>query len=822
MNFAIRALFLLNLGFFLTAAPAVYRIETIAGSSNVGDGGPALRAALHDAEGVVADKAGNLYIADAGDHRVRKVSPSGTITTIAGTGIPGFTGDGGPATLAQLNLPYGVSVDAAGNLYIADLGNGRIRRVSPAGLIVSLPGAFKAPRNVLADPKGNVYVSEFDGNRVRRIEAADGTITTIAGTGARGSSGDFAAASLATLNSPAGLALDRSGALYIADSGNSSIRRVGGGTITTVLGTGSAGASSAAQLNYPTGIGVDQTGNLYVADAENRRIRKLSVSGSVSTIAISARDVALDDAGNLFAAAAGTVTKLLVSGASTVIAGDGTYFYRGDSGPATEARLNLPSSVAISAAGIISIADTGNGKIRSISSGGIITTAATLRAPVALATDASGNSLVADPPAALIWKWSKGVLAAAAGNGFQSFTGEGYPALSSSLSLPSGVVAAPGGGFFVADTGNGRIRRVNAGGNLTTIAGTDRAGWNGDGVALGTMLDTPTALALDPAGTLYFADTGNHRIRKITAEGQVVTVAGGPDAPLALSFPRGLTFDPAGTLWISDTGHHRLLTLTPAGKLNVAAGLGTEGFSGDGAEAPAAQLSSPTGLAADTLGNILVADTGNGRIRKLTPPPAAPTEAPLTLYSVVNAATLAAGPVAPCSLLTVFGPDLGTQMLQFDSVSALPAASATGQASLQVPCSAQPPSVAFTIGDPSSPVWRYTLAVASAAPAVFALNAGTGQALALNTDATANSEANPAQRGSIVTLFVTGMGLPDNAAGVLIGNSTADLLYQGDAPGLLGITQLNIRLPLYAAGIQAVTVVSANIPSQPGVSIAIR
>ena len=820
MSFAIRALFFLNCGYFLTAAPVVYRIETVAGSSNVGDGGPALRAALHDAEGVVADKAGNLYIADAGDHRVRKVSPSGTITTVAGTGIPGFTGDGGPATLAQLNLPYGVSLDAAGNLYIADLGNGRIRRLSAAGLMTSLPGSFRAPRNVLADSKGNVYVSEFDGNRVRRIEV-DGSVITIAGTGTRGSSGDFAAASLATLNSPAGLALDHSGALYIADSGNSSIRRVGGGTITTVLGTGSAGAGSAAQLNYPTGVSVDQSGNLYVADAENRRIRKLSAAGSVSTIAIAARDVALDDAGNLFAAAAGTVTKLLISGASTVIAGDGSYYFRGDGGPATEARLNLPSSIAISAAGLIAIADTGNGKIRTLSSSGIIATAATLRAPVALAADASGNSLVADPPAALIWKWSKGVLAAAAGNGFQSFTGEGYPALSSSLSLPSGVVAAPGGGFYVADTGNGRIRRVNAGGNLTTVAGTDRTGWNGDGIALGTMLDTPTALALDASGTLYFADTGNHRIRKITPEGQVVTVAGGPDAPLALSFPRGLTFDPAGTLWISDTGHHRLLTLF-AGKLNVAAGIGTEGFSGDGADAPAAQFSSPSGLAADTLGNILVADTGNGRIRKLTPPPAAPTEAPLMLYSAVNAATLVAGPVAPCSLLTVFGPDLGTQTLQFDNVSALPAASGSGQVSVQVPCSAQPPSVALTIGDPSSPVWRYTLAVASAAPAVFALNAGSGQALALNTDSTANSEANPAQRGSIVTLFLTGMGLPDNAAGVLIGNSTADLLYQGDAPGLIGITQLNIRLPLYAAGIQTVTVVSANIQSQPGVSIAIR
>jgi len=807
-------------GHSLEAASGVYRIETIAGGNNVGDGGPALRAPLHDCQGLAVDRAGNIYIADPGDHRVRKINPSGTITTVAGNGSAGFTGDNGPADHAQLNLPYGVSTDAAGNVYIADLGNNRIRRVSASGVITSLKGMFKAPRNVLADAQGNVYVSEFDANRVVRVNA-DGTVTPIAGTGARGLSGDFGAATAATLNSPAGLALDGSGALYIADSGNSVIRRVAGGLIATVLGTGVPGSQVPAQLYLPTGVALDAQGNLYVADSANSRIRKLSASGMVSTIVLPARDVAIDAAGGLLAAYGEHVMKLLVSGATATLAGDGSYLFRGDGGAATDARLNRPGAVTVKPTGLLTIADTGNNRVRTVSSSGTISTTAgpkLLQAPTALTYDSQNNLLIADPPSALVWKLNSSALTPVAGNSFQSYSGDGYAALNSSLALPSGVVAIPGGGFYIADTANNRVRRVNAGGTMTTVAGLNRSGFDTDGIALGVSLNGPTALALDAAGALYIADTGNDRIRKLTADGMLATVAGGFTTPITLNKPRGLAIDPSGTLWIADTGNHRILTLYKEGTLSVAAGNGSPGFSGDGAAAKEAQLQSPEGLAADADGNIYVADSGNNRVRMLIAPPPALTEAPSNTYTVVGAASLQTGNAAPCSLITVFGPNASLLPMYLDGKLAATIGSVLNQATVQVPCNAQVPSLRMELGA----TWTYQLPIAVAAPALFATNAGSGLALALNSDNTLNTETNPAQRGSVVSFYATGMGVPDNSAGVVIGQSPAELLFVGDAPGLIGVTQLNVRLPEGVSGIQPLLVLSANVASQTAVSVAIQ
>src|SRR5450432_2026167 len=238
----------LTLALFATclfgAGSCPYRIDTVAGSSLVGDGGPAAMAALRDAESICLDAAGNLYIADAGDHRVRRISIGGIVTTLAGIGFP---------TADALNLPYGVAVDGAGNVFIADLGNNRVRRVASTGEVSTVLAA-PSPRNVLADGAGNVYISEFSGQRVVRL-APDGTVTNIAGTGTAGSNGDGGPAVLAGLNFPAGMALDRAGNLYIADSGNHKIRKVSPvGTMVTVLGTGTPGSTTAAQLNTPTGV----------------------------------------------------------------------------------------------------------------------------------------------------------------------------------------------------------------------------------------------------------------------------------------------------------------------------------------------------------------------------------------------------------------------------------------------------------------------------------------------------------------------------------------------------------------------------------------
>ncbi|MDQ6676270.1 MAG: SMP-30/gluconolactonase/LRE family protein [Acidobacteriota bacterium] len=805
------------------ASPGPFRIETIAGSSLVGDGGPALRAAFRDTESVAFDRAGNLYAADAGDHRIRKITTEGIITTVAGTGFPGFAGDNGPAARAQLNLPYGVTADPAGNLYVADLGNNRIRRISADGTITSLPGTFQAPRNVLADSQGNVYVSEFDAHRVRRI-GLDGSVTLIAGTGARGRSGDSGPAILALLNYPAGLALDSQGALYIADSGNAEIRKVANGVITTVLGNGTPGISLPTQLNVPTGLAFDAFNNLYVADSGNRRIRRLSPAGSASTIATPARDLAFDSSGNLIAASGDHITKILASGVMAAFAGDGSYLFRGDAGPANESRLNLPAAVAVDSSGTLYIADSGNNRIRTVSPSGVISTATGptgLRSPVALTLDSSANLLIADPPSALIWKLGPASLLPFAGTTFQGFTGEGFPRLASSLALPGGVAAGPTGIVYIADTANNRIRRINSAGILTTAAGNDVRGWNGDGPGTASSLDSPTALALDPSGVLYFADTGNNRIRKLTLDGQVVTVAGAQVTALALSAPRGLAFDASGNLWIADTGNHRIQLMAPDGAVTIAAGTGAPGFSGDGADARSGQFQSPAGLAADSLGNIYVADTGNNRIRILIAPPPAVTEALSTGYTAVNAASLRIGPAAPCSLLTVFGPGADTLQLSFDRSPITPVSSAPGQLTVQVPCSAAPPSTQIELMDGTTSRWRYSLAIAAAAPALFALNAGSGQAVAINPGNTLNSETNPAPRGSIMVLYATGAGIDSNP-GVVVGQAAATVLFAGDAPGLPGITQLNIQLPDGVSGVQPVIVIAANIASQNRVTLAIQ
>jgi hypothetical protein len=250
----------------LSACPAVaadvprmlYRIETVAGSANIGDGGAAVLAQIGNIQGVAVDRWGNLYLSDTDNHRVRKVSAGGVISTLVGTGFAGFSGDGGPAAGAQLNLPYGLAVDLAGCVYIADLGNQRVRRVGPDGTITTIAGTgFKAasgdggpavqaslmtPRNVAVDAAGNLYFSEFEGHRIRKV-TPDGRIFTVAGTGLAGFRGDGGAATSAQIGFPAGLAVDRSGVLYFADSQNQRVRRIlPGGTISTVLG-GDAGTA---------------------------------------------------------------------------------------------------------------------------------------------------------------------------------------------------------------------------------------------------------------------------------------------------------------------------------------------------------------------------------------------------------------------------------------------------------------------------------------------------------------------------------------------------------------------------------------------------
>jgi sugar lactone lactonase YvrE len=430
-----------------------------------GDGGPATAARLNKPSGVAVDLAGNLYIADTNNHRIRKVAPGGTISTYAGTGRVGFAGDGGPATAAQLNEPVGVAVDPAGNLYIAERENHRIRKVTPGGVISTYAGTgtqgfsgdggpataaqLLGPGGVALDPAGNFYIADRNNDRIRRVTPG-GTIATYAGSGSLGFAGDGGPATAARLNmSLGGVALDSSGNLYIADSLNERIRKVTpGGTISTYAGTGTEGFSgdggpaTAAHLDRPDGVAVDSAGNLYIADSGNSRIRKVTPGGTISTYVgnggygegflgdggpataahIRPRGVALDSAGNLYITDFARIRKVTPGGTISTYAGTDTPGFAGDGGPATAAQLSFPQGVALDSAGNLYIADSNNNRIRKVTPGGTISTYA--------------------------------------GTGLNGFSGDGGPAIAAQLWIPVGVALDSAGNLYIADQENQRIRKV--------------------------------------------------------------------------------------------------------------------------------------------------------------------------------------------------------------------------------------------------------------------------------------------------------------------------------------------------------------------------
>ena len=598
-------------------------IGGFAGSKTaLGDGGPATAAALEEAFAVAVDTAGNLYVAESWSHRVRKIDPAGVITTLAGTGESGFSGDGGPATEAWLDFPIGMAVDAAGNLYVADANNRRVRRIDPAGMITTVAGngqmgaegdggpATEArlglPTGVAVDGSGNLYVADLQYDQVRRIDPA-GLISTIAGTGTTGFSGDGGPAAEARLNSPYALAADTAGNLYVTDRGNHRVRRIGpAGLISTVAGTGEfgfagdGGPATAAQFGLPHAVAVDAFGNLYVADTFNQRVRRIDPGGVVRTIA-----------------------------------GTGEPGFGGDGGPAAEARLDFPYAVAADTAGNVYVADTNNLRVRRIDPTGAISTvagayhggfagdggpatAARMDRPHRVAVDAEGNLYVADTDNHRVRRIDPaGFISTVAGTGELGYSGDGGPASAAQFAAPLGVAVDTAGNLYVADTFNHRVRRIDPAGAITTVAGTGEDGFAGDGgPAAAARLSLPHGLAVDAAGNLYVADTGNNRLRRIGPEGGITTVAGtgeigfsgdaGPATAARLYFPQGVAVDEAGNLYIADTENHRVRRIDPAGLISTIAGTGQQGYSGDGGPGTEARLGSPRDVALDTEGNLYV------------------------------------------------------------------------------------------------------------------------------------------------------------------------------------------------------------------------
>jgi len=395
-------------------------ITTVAGNTWIlhGDGGPAIGAPLYGVNGVSVDAAGNVYASAQENSVVMKISPDGILKVVAGNdgGLGGY-GDGGPGTLASLNKPSGVAVDAAGNVYIAD--GGRVRKVSPAGIISTVAGSgyvgssgdggpatsasLAGASGVAVDAAGNVYIADHSNCRIRKVTPS-GIISTVVGNGVWGFSGDGGLAADASLTGPEAVAVDAAANIYIADWGNNVIRKVNpSGIISTVAGNGTVGyfgdggPATSASLNWTAGVAADAAGNIYIADKWNNRIRKVSPSGIISTLAGSGwqtfsgdggpatcasmylpKGVALDAGGNLYIANEGNarVRKVSPSGTITTVAGNGIYGFSGDGGPATSAALDQPQSVAVDGAGNLYIADAWNARIRKVSPSGTITTVA--------------------------------------------------------------------------------------------------------------------------------------------------------------------------------------------------------------------------------------------------------------------------------------------------------------------------------------------------------------------------------------------------------------------------------------------------------------
>ena len=672
---------------------ADWRIDTFAGRPAFVDGGPAVEAELYNPAGVAVDGAGNLYIADASNNGIRKVDSTGTITTIAGTGELGFSGDGGPAVEAELYDPAGVAVDSAGNLYIADSGNQRIRKIDSTGTITTIAGTgelgfsgdggpaveaeLRSPRGVAVDSAGNLYIADSRNRRIRKVDST-GTITTIAGTGEFGFSGDGGPAVEAELHSPHSVAVDSAGNVYITDSSDRRIRKVDStGTITTIAGTGEFGFSGdggpavEAELYDPLGVAVDSAGNVYIADYRNRRIRKVDSTGTITTIAgtgefgfsgdggpaveaelRSPYGVAVDSAGNVYIADVSDqrIRKVDSTGTITTIAGTGECCFSGDGGPAVEAELRNPYGVAVDSAGNLYIADSGNQRIRKIDSTGTITTiagtgeccfvstddggpaaAARLAFPYGVAVDSAGNLYIADSSNDRIRKVdSTGTITTIAGTGELGFSGDGGPAVEAELYYPYGVAVDSAGNLYIADSGNQRIRKVDSTGTITTIAGTGRSGFSGDGgPAVEAELRTPRSVAVDSAGNVYIADVRDRRIRKVDSTGTITTIAGtgrsgfsgdgGPAVEAELRSPDGVAVDSAGNVYIADSRTQRIRKIDSTGTITTIAGTGRSGFSGDGGPAVEAELRSPVGVAVDSAGNVYIADSFNHRIRILTP-----------------------------------------------------------------------------------------------------------------------------------------------------------------------------------------------------------
>ena len=585
---------------------------------------------------VATDRTGNVYVAEHSSHTIRKITPAGVVTTLAGAvGLPGSVDGTGAA--ARFNEPAGVAADSAGNVYVTDRANHTIRKITPAGAVTTLAGrarvrgyadgagaaaCFDDPRGIAADGAGNVYVADSGNNTIRKIRP-DGVVTTLAGTArAKGSTdGTGPAARFEFLE---GLATDSAGNVFVGDASNGTIRKITpAGEVTTLAGTAGVkgstdGAGAAARFNGPVGVVTDSAGNVYVADDVDQTIRKITPAGVVTTLAGTAGatgysdgtgaaarffglgGLAADSAGNVYVADLFNyaIRRITPAGMVTTFAGTGRV--RGSTdGTGAAARFSEPRGIAADRTGNVYVADMFNHTIRKITPGGLVSTlagtagvegstdatgtAARFTQPDRVATDAAGNIYVSEK--STIRKITPaGVVTTLAGTAGDTGSVDGTGA-AARFGGAAGVAADSAGNVYVADLGNNTIRKITPAGVVTTLAGTAGVRGSTDGTGAAARFDLPFDVATDSAGNIYVADFDNKTIRKITPAGEVTTLAGTPGvsgstdgagAAARFNQPEGLAVDSAGNVYVADRSSHTIRKITPAGVVSTIVGVAAQ------------------------------------------------------------------------------------------------------------------------------------------------------------------------------------------------------------------------------------------------------
>ena len=654
-------------------------VNTIATIAGVGyrEGIPAKEADAGWPMGVVRRPDGDLIVTDHFAHRLWRIDGDGILHTFAGDGVPGNSGDGGPASQARFNQPHDLTQDKDGNLYVNDLGNEVDRRIDyKTGVITRVVGSGRVGRGgdggpaleaemdthcgIAVDGDGNIYVSSEWTNNIRRVDAKTGVIELFAGKDARhhpsevgssrpysgkrlsigGYSGDGGPARDAAFYHPEHLAFDSKGDLYVCDNSNNRVRKIDmqSGIVTTVLGngqpasSGDGGPATEASTLMPDSICLDVHDNLYVGEKYGFRVRKVEAATGIVTTLVGTGVPGFGEEG-----LPGAVTRVNSCEVGIWADPDGTVLWSDCSGRLR--RYDGETGIVTTVLGGTSIHD------------GEVATEGFLSGPVGIAVGPDGHIYVAD-----VWSQriraidtGTGVIRTVAGNGARAYGGDNGPATEAYLGNPHDVSVDSLGRVVIADTRHGHVRRVELDGVIRNVAGAAFQWDKGDGgPALGANLMNVRAVAHGPNNDIYIGDAGAGRIRKIDADtGIITTVAGvgdaggstwdggpsaraqtnasntldlgdgGPAVQARVGAPTAIRFDGAGNLYFCDNAFHLVRRIDPSGIITTVVGSGKTGFSPDGTPATQALLDRPWGLEVSDDGVIYVADTGNNRVRRI-------------------------------------------------------------------------------------------------------------------------------------------------------------------------------------------------------------